>query len=64
MPKFETTLAGEGDMITITTDDPEVHAAMTAIDSAQPMDDAADRKRFQLPRRDAQIHFPHLLDDA
>jgi hypothetical protein len=64
MPKFETTLTHVGDTTTITTDDPEVHATVASIDSARLIDDAGDRKRFELPRQDAHIHFPHLLDNS
>ena len=61
MPKYETTLMHEGDRTTITTDDPEVHETIGRIESARLIHDQGEQKRFQLPRSDAKLHFPHLV---
>ena len=61
MAAYETRISYEGDLVRITTDDPEVIADVEAIPEARLVDVITGAQTYELTRSALALHFPHLV---
>ena len=64
MAAYETRISYEGDLVRITTDDPEVIADVDAIPEARLVDVITGAQTYELTRGALALHFPHLVGGA
>ena len=62
MPTYETRISYEGDLVRLTTDDPDVIADVEGIPEARLVDVVTGAQTYELTRNTLALHFPHLVD--
>ena len=61
MAAYETRISYEGDLVRLTTDDPDVIADVEEIPDARLVDVITGAQTYELSRTALALHFPHLV---